>query len=76
MTNKTLKDQRNIQNFGKNLNFFRKSKGLTIEKLSEAAKLKSSRIIYEYQKGTKEPTLRTLIAIADALDIDLDTMLL
>lgn len=48
----------------------RKQKRLTQERLAEAADL-SPAYLARIEAGTREPTLRTLVAIADALDAPL-----
>jgi len=54
---------------GKNIRFFRKSKGLTQEYLAEQANVSASYIGY-LERGQKSPSLELLDRMAQALDVN------
>lgn len=57
--------------FATNLNRARKIRGLTMEELASMTKC-SKQAINNYEKSTRRPDSQTLIAIASALDFDID----
>ena len=54
----------------KNIKKFREIKGLTQDKLSEATVI-SADYISEIERGKKNPSLKRLILIAEALEVDI-----
>lgn len=62
MTNSTI-------NIGKNIAFYRIQNGLTQDMLSEMSKI-SSDYLSEIERGKKVPSIKCLIMIANALNID------
>ena len=62
MTNSTI-------NIGKNIAFYRIQNNLTQDKLSEISKI-SSDYLSEIERGKKVPSIKCLIMIANALNID------
>ncbi len=54
----------------KNIKKFREIKGLTQNKLSEATGI-SADYISEIERGKKNPSLKRLILIAEALEVDI-----
>ena len=52
-----------------NINYFRSLKNLTQEKLSEISGI-SKDYLSEIERGKKTPSIKRLIKIAEALDID------
>ncbi len=73
MTNTNQKTL-DIANFGNNLKQFRIARGFTREQFAELIDV-SARIIYDYEDGFKYPSLGTLIKIAIALNVSLDSIL-
>ena len=69
-TNGTL----NKDNFGVNLRKFRTDRGYTIEWFAALID-KSPRLIYDYEDGFKFPRLETIIEIANALGVSVDSLL-
>ena len=52
---------------------FRKWRGLTVSQLAERAGI-SQPYLSGIEKGQRDGTLKTLVAIAEALDVDLDEL--
>lgn len=67
MTNST------ILNLQKNIKFYREQKKLTQEKLAEITGI-SADYISEIERGKKTPSLKRLILIAEALNIDISLL--
>ena len=65
MTNST------IELLIKNIKYFRTQKNFTQEKLSEISGI-SKDYLSEIERGKKTPSIKRLIKIAEALDIDID----
>lgn len=61
----------NVEVFGKNLEIERKKQHITQEKLAELASV-SVQTISGYEQGTKSPNLKTVVKIANALNLSLD----
>ncbi|UII27550.1 helix-turn-helix transcriptional regulator [Fulvivirga maritima] len=62
------KNQEYINAFGKHLKKLREQKGLTQEELSNRSGQAFSQI-GRFERGVRSPTLSTLIAIANGLDV-------
>ncbi|MCC7378728.1 MAG: helix-turn-helix transcriptional regulator [Chitinophagaceae bacterium] len=69
-----LRDKEVLVKFGNNLRKLRKSKNLTMEELSYETDVELSQI-YRIEKGKVNPTLSTLNALANALDIKLSELM-
>lgn len=63
MSNNTLELVRN------KIRYYRKQKGLTQEQLSEVSKI-SNDYLSEIERGKRVPSLKRLILIAQALNVD------
>jgi len=74
MTNNTMGSTLNIKNFGLNLWKMRTTQGKSRQWLANELGLADQRIIYDYENGVKFPRLETLLRIAMALGVDLDSM--
>ena len=61
-------------NIGQNIKKIRKSKGLSQIQLSKISKVAQSSIS-EYETGGVEPNLRTLIRLAKALGVSVESIL-
>lgn len=61
------------QTFGENVRLVRVSNGLTIEALAHDAKLSYS-YVGEIERGLRNPTLKVIVAIAQALAISPDRL--
>lgn len=64
-----------IKSVGKNLIYQRKLKGFTQKKLSEKSEV-TIRTIQRIEKGAVKPQLQTVKLLADALEIDLDDLII
>jgi transcriptional regulator with XRE-family HTH domain len=62
------------QRFAKNLALLRYTRGLTQMQLAELAHTSNS-IISFYESGTRSPNLTNLLALADALQVTVDRLL-
>lgn len=60
--------------FGGQLRNIRQGKGIKVKELSDKVGI-SENIIYEYEKGTVEPTISRLEWLADFLDVGTDELL-
>lgn len=60
--------------FQKKLKEERKNCGYTQSKMAELLNIKQPSYI-RYENGTSEPTLKTLVAIADIFDVSVDYLL-
>ena len=63
-----------FENFGQRLREVRKSKNLTMEQLSEKIK-KSHNFLGNIERGESVPSLETLIALANELEVSTDELL-
>jgi transcriptional regulator with XRE-family HTH domain len=63
------RDAKIIKDFGKNLKTIRKGKKLSIRKLADIADVDFSQV-HRIEKGESNPTLTTIIVLAEALQID------
>lgn len=63
------RDKKIIRDFGKNLKTIRKSKKLSIRKLADIADVDFSQV-HRIEKGESNPTLTTIMVLADALEVD------
>jgi len=63
-----VRDKKYIRAFGNNLKRLRESKKLTQEALAHKSEIARSQII-RFENGERSPTLSTLKAIADGLNI-------
>lgn len=59
-----------LKKLGEKIRFYRKEKGLTIEKLAELINVSES-FMGEMERGRKKPSIDTLANIAKALDVDI-----
>lgn len=62
------RDKRVIKAFGNNLKRIRLSKKLSIRKLALEADMDYSHL-HEIEKGASNPTLTTILTLAEALDV-------
>ena len=62
-------------NIGKNIQEVRKKKGLSQRKLAKKAGLYYAIICKLEQNWSKEPTIQTIVKIADALDMSIDELI-
>ncbi len=60
-------------NFGEKLREKRHARGLTQMQLAEKANVSQS-VIAQFERGSKQPTIPTAKAIADALDCELSEL--
>lgn len=63
------------ENIGKKIKKYRKRKELTQEKLGEKAGLHYT-YIGQVERGEKEPSLKSLLKISEALEVSVDKLLL
>jgi transcriptional regulator with XRE-family HTH domain len=63
------RDAKIIKDFGKNLKTIRKGKKLSMRKLADIADVDFSQV-HRIEKGESNPTLTTIIVLAEALQID------
>ena len=63
-----------MSDFAKNVKKFRKEKGYSQEKLAKALHYGYTAIA-NYESGRNEPSLDTLLLLADALDVSVDELL-
>jgi transcriptional regulator with XRE-family HTH domain len=63
------RDAKIIKDFGKNLKDIRKIKKLSIRKLADMADVDFSQV-HRIEKGESNPTLTTIIVLAEALKVD------
>ncbi len=59
--------------FRENLRIIRKARGMSVRGAAKRMKISAS-TLQRYEKGETEPKISHLNQIADALDIDLDTL--
>ncbi|MBK6881197.1 MAG: helix-turn-helix transcriptional regulator [Elusimicrobia bacterium] len=59
---------------GKNIKAFRTKKGWSQQKLAEAASLSYATITKLEQGRAKEPTIHSMIKLADALGVSIDAL--
>jgi len=62
-----------LSEFGNNLQELRKAKGLSTREFADVANISHSSVA-RLEAGLTNPTMTTLIKLADALDIDMDTL--
>lgn len=62
-----------VENFALNLYIIRESQGITHEKLAEMLEV-STRIIYDWENGTKRPSIQNAVKISIALGVSLDSI--
>lgn len=62
-------------NIGEQIKIRRKERGLTMEELAGLCELSSKRVIYDYEVGRKNVSLKVLQKIADALGCELQISL-
>ena len=67
------KNEKFLKEFGKNLQKLREAKGLSTRQFAYEAEISHSSV-GRLEAGLSNPTLTTLIKIADALKVDLDTL--
>ena len=63
----------NSEKFGENMLLLRKSKGFSLKELSEKTKVTPT-ALSNYEKGSREPTISTACAIADALGVTINDL--
>ena len=63
-----------MSDFAKNLKRFRKQKGYSQQKLAKALDYGCTAIA-NYESGRNEPSLDTLVILADTLDVSVDELL-
>ena len=61
----------NTQIIGKNIKSIRKSRNLTQANLSEIVDI-SKNYLCDIERGTKSPSFKTVLKIADALEVDIN----
>lgn len=64
----STRDDKYLKEFGENLKLLRKSKKLSIRKLSDIADVDFSQI-HRIEKGESNPSITMVIALANALEI-------
>jgi transcriptional regulator with XRE-family HTH domain len=69
-----LRDEKMLTQFGLHLRTLRKAAKLTLEALAYEADVEISQI-HRIEKGKINPTLTTLVALSNALKIDMNTLL-
>ena len=74
MTGDNISTLFDIRNFGRNLREARRKQDRTREQLAELIDV-SPRIIYDYEDGFKFPRLETLVRIANAMEVSVDSLL-
>lgn len=67
------KNEKFLKEFGKNLQKLREAKGLSTRQFAYEAEISHSSV-GRLEAGLSNPTLTTLIKIADALGVDLNTL--
>lgn len=67
------KNEKFLKEFGKNLQKLREAKGLSTRQFAYEAEISHSSV-GRLEAGLSNPTLTTLIKIADALEVDLNTL--
>ena len=67
------KNEKFLKEFGKNLQKMREAKGLSTRQFAYEAEISHSSV-GRLEAGLSNPTLTTLIKIADALKVDLNTV--
>jgi transcriptional regulator with XRE-family HTH domain len=67
------KSDKILVDFGKNLQKLRKARKLSTREFAYAAEISHSSV-GRLEKGESNPTLTTLLKIADALDVDINTL--
>lgn len=71
----TRNNDKFLKEFGKNLKKLRLEKGLTTRKFADEADIAHS-AVGRLESGLSNPTITTLIRIADALGVDLNKLAL
>jgi len=69
----SAKEDKYLKEFGKNLQRLRKAKGLSTREFADSAEISHSSV-GRLEAGLTNPTLTTLIKLAKALDVDLNTL--
>lgn len=67
------KNEKFLKEFGKNLQKLREAKGLSTRQFAYEAEISHSSV-GRLESGLSNPTLTTLMKIADALEVDLNTL--
>ena len=67
------KNEKFLKEFGKNLQKLREAKGLSTRQFAYEAEISHSSV-GRLEAGLSNPTLTTLIKIAEALEVDLNTL--
>ncbi|MBS1597310.1 MAG: helix-turn-helix transcriptional regulator [Bacteroidetes bacterium] len=68
------KNDKLLKEFGKNLEMLRKKRGLSTRQFADEAEISHSSV-GRLEAGLSNPTLTTLIKIADALAVDINTLI-
>lgn len=68
-----LRNKETLEKFGEKLRALRVKKGLTLEQLAFEADIEVSQV-HRVEKGKINPTITTLIALADGLNITLSEL--
>lgn len=68
------KDEKILRDFGKNLKSQRIQKGFTTREFADAAEISHS-TVGRLEAGLTNPTLTTLIKLAEALEIDFNSLI-
>lgn len=71
--NDKQKNTLKVENFAVNLYIIRDGLGITHEQLSEMLGV-STRIIYDWESGTKCPSIHNIVKIATVLGVSLDSI--
>ena len=67
------KNEKFLKEFGKNLQKLREAKGLSTRQFAYEAEISHSSV-GRLEAGLSNPTLTTMIKIAEALEVDLNTL--
>lgn len=67
------RDDKILKKFGENLKRLRIAKGLTTREFADLAEIAYSQV-WVLESGKGDPSLTTLIAIANTLEVSLDTL--
>jgi transcriptional regulator with XRE-family HTH domain len=67
------KNEKFLKEFGKNLQKLREAKGLSTRQFAYEAEISHSSV-GRLEAGLSNPTLTTLLKIAEALEVDLNTL--
>ncbi len=71
----TTRDEKLLKRFGKHLQSIRKEKKLSLRKLADIADVDFSQI-HRIEKGETNPSLTMILALAEALNIGADELVL